>query len=215
MLESQREFIEFALEHRILRFGEFTLKSGRRSPYFFNAGRFATGQTLNQVGRSYARVIMDSDLRFDMLFGPAYKGIPLVCATAMALADGYGRDVPWAFDRKEIKSHGEGGRFIGTPLHGRVLVVDDVLSAGTSVRESRDLIDENHAGLAGVVIALDRQERGQGSCTAAVEIQERYQVPVVSIITLDTLVDYLTEQGGHAEDLTAMQAYREAYGVDC
>lgn len=213
MLESQREFIEFALEHRILRFGEFTLKSGRRSPYFFNAGLFATGRTLNRIGRSYARVIMDAGLRFDMLFGPAYKGIPLVCATAMALAEDHGRDVPWAFNRKEVKSHGEGGRVIGTPLHGHVLVIDDVLSAGTSVRESRDLIESNHAQLAGVAIVLDRQERGQGSHTAAVEIQERYQVPVVSIVTLDTLVDFLVEQGGHAEELTAMQAYRKVYGV--
>lgn len=213
MLDYQREFIQFALEHRILRFGAFTLKSGRRSPYFFNVGRFATGRALIQVGQFYARAIIASGIRFDMLFGPAYKGIPLTCAAAIALAGQYDRDVPYAFNRKETKAHGEGGKIVGTSLHGRVLVVDDVISAGTSVRESMALIAASHASLAGLVIALNRQERGQGAASAAAEVQANYGVPVVAVITLDTLIEYLMEHGGQTAELAAMQAYREAYGL--
>lgn len=214
MLDYQREFIQFALEHRILRFGEFILKSGRRSPYFFNAGGFATGRALIQVGRYYARAIVGSDIRFDMLFGPAYKGIPLVCATAIALAEQHGRDVPYAFDRKEIKPHGEGGKIIGAAIYGRVLVIDDVISAGASTREAAALIAAaEQASLAGLVVALNRRERGQGSATAAAEIEADYGVPTSAVITLDTLIEYLMEQSGRSEELAAMQAYREAYGV--
>lgn len=213
MLDYQREFIQFALEHRILRFGEFTLKSGRRSPYFFNAGRFATGRALIQVGRFYAQAIVASGIRFDMLFGPAYKGIPLICAAAVALAERYDRDVAYAFDRKEIKSHGEGGKIVGAPLHGRVLMIDDVISAGTSARESMALITARQASLAGLVVALNRQECGEGAVTAAAELEANYGMPVAAIITLDNLVEHLMEHGGQAEELAAMQAYRKAYGV--
>lgn len=213
MLDYQREFIQFALAHRILRFGEFTLKSGRRSPYFFDAGRFATGRALIQVGRFYAQAIIASGIRFDMLFGPAYKGIPLTCAAATALAERYDMDVPYAFNRKEIKSHGEGGDIVGTPLHGRVLVIDDVISAGTSVRESVALITASHASLAGLVVALNRQERGQSAAAAAAEVETGYGAPVTAIITLDTVVEYLKEQGGQVEELAAMRAYRKAHGA--
>ncbi|EAR20838.1 orotate phosphoribosyltransferase [Nitrococcus mobilis] len=215
MFDYQRAFIQFALEHRILRFGEFILKSGRRSPYFFNAGRFATGQSLIQVGRYYAQAIIGSRIDFDMLFGPAYKGIPLACATAIALAEHHGRDVPYAFDRKETKTHGEGGKVIGAPLHGRILMIDDVISAGTSVRESVALIAASRASLAGVVIALDRQERGEGAVAATAELEANHSVPVAAIITLDTLIEYLLEQGGRSAELAAMQAYRAAYGASC
>lgn len=215
MLDYQREFIQFALEHRILRFGEFTLKSGRRSPYFFNAGQFATGRALIEVGRFYAQTIVASGIRFDMLFGPAYKGIPLACAAAMALAERYDMNVPYAFNRKEIKSHGEGGRIIGAPLHGRILIIDDVISAGTSVRESMALIAAGGASLAGLVIALNRQERGQSTAAAAAEVEAGYGVSVAAVITLDTLIEYLMEQGGQAKELAAMQAYRKIYGAPC
>lgn len=215
MLDYQREFIQFALAHRILRFGEFTLKSGRHSPYFFDAGRFATGRALIEVGRFYARAIIASGIRFDMLFGPAYKGIPLACATATALAVQHNMDVPYAFNRKEIKSHGEGGNIVGTPLHGRILVIDDVISAGTSVRESMALIIASHASLAGLVVALDRQERGQGAAAAAAEVEASYSAPVAAVITLDTVIEYLTEQGGQLEELAAMRVYRETHGAAC
>ncbi|MDN5848520.1 MAG: orotate phosphoribosyltransferase [Nitrococcus sp.] len=216
MLDYQRKFIQFALEHRILRFGEHTLKSGRRSPYFFNAGGFATGRALVEVGEFYAQAIIASDIRFDMLFGPAYKGISLACAAAIALAERHDRDVPYAFDRKEAKSHGEGGKIVGSALHGRVLIIDDVISAGTSVRESMALIAAaSHASLAGVVVALDRQERGQGSACASAEVEAGYGVCVANIITLDTLIEYLMERGNRAEELAAMQAYRRTYGVSC
>lgn len=215
MFDYQRAFIQFALEHRILCFGEFILKSGRRSPYFFNAGRFARGQALIRVGRYYAQAIIGSRIGFDMLFGPAYKGIPLACATAIALAEHHGRDVPYAFDRKETKTHGEGGEVIGAPLHGRILMIDDVISAGTSVRESLALIAASRASLAGVVIALDRQERGEGAVAATAELEANHSVPVTAIITLDILIEYLMEQGGRSAELAAMQAYRAAYGAPC
>jgi orotate phosphoribosyltransferase len=216
MLDYQREFIQFALAHRILRFGEFTLKSGRHSPYFFDAGRFATGRALIQVGRFYARAIIASGIRFDMLFGPAYKGIPLACAAAIALAEQYDMDVPYAFNRKETKSHGEGGNIVGTPLHGRILIIDDVISAGTSVRESMALIMASHASLAGLVVALNRQERGQGAAAAAAaEVEAEYGAPVAAVITLDTVIEYLTEQGGQIDELAAVRAYRKAHGAAC
>jgi orotate phosphoribosyltransferase len=212
MLAHQQQFIDLALELGVLKFGEFTLKSGRLSPYFFNAGLFNTGRSLATLGRCYAETIQRSGLAFDMLFGPAYKGIPLVAATATALADAHGRDLPFAFNRKEAKDHGEGGAVIGSPLAGRVLLVDDVITAGTAIRESAELIRNSGAQLAGVVLALDRQERGQGSQSAVQEVQAAFGVRCVSIITLSDLIESL-EKSGLADTLAAMHAYRSRYGI--
>ncbi len=213
MQDYQRKLIEFALEREVLRFGEFTLKSGRVSPYFFNTGLFNTGEALQRLGSAYARRAVDAGLDFDMLFGPAYKGIPLVAAVSMALATEHGIDCPWAFNRKEEKDHGEGGVVVGAPLAGRVLVVDDVISAGTSVAESVALIEGAGARLAGVLVALDRQERGQGEHSATQEVAGRHGVPVTAILTLETLMAYLAEQPDGADRLVAMRGYRERYGV--
>lgn len=207
-------FIRFAIEHQVLRFGEFQLKSGRISPYFFNAGLFNTGSTLAELGRFYAQAVLAAGLEFDMVFGPAYKGVPLAAAFAIAMADRHGRDIPFAFNRKEAKDHGEGGVIVGAPLQGRVLVIDDVVSAGTSVRESAALISAAGATLAGVAIALDRQERGLGELSAAREVERNFGVPVVSIAHLDTLVQVLRQQGGHEAELEALRAYRVRYGAD-
>jgi len=210
MQDYQQQFIEFAIAHQVLRFGTFTLKSGRQSPYFFNAGLFNTGKILAQLGRFYAAAIEHSTLQFEVLFGPAYKGIPLVAATAIALADQYHYDFPYCFNRKEAKDHGEGGQIVGATLQGRVLLIDDVISAGTAIRESVELIHQHHAQLAGVVIALNRQERGQGQLSA---IQEVEQIcPVVSIIQLDDLIHYLAQQPNQKEVLDAIQRYRDQYG---
>lgn len=212
MRDYQQQFIEFAITNQVLRFGNFTLKSGRQSPYFFNAGLFNTGQILAQLGRFYAAAIVDANLPFDCLFGPAYKGIPLVTTTAIALADQYQRDVPYCFNRKEVKDHGEGGQIVGAQLQGRVLLVDDVISAGTAIREAMSIIQAHGAELAGVVIALDRQERGQGDVSA---IQEVAKIcPVVSIIQLNHLITYLAAQTQPPEILQAIQAYRAQYGCD-
>lgn len=212
MRDYQQQFIEFAITNQVLRFGNFTLKSGRQSPYFFNAGLFNTGKILAQLGRFYAAAIVDSGLQFDQLFGPAYKGIPLVTTTAIALADQYQRDMPYCFNRKEVKDHGEGGQIVGANLQGRVLLVDDVISAGTAIREAMSIIQAHGAELAGVVIALDRQERGQGQLSA---IQEVAKIcPVVSIIQLKHLISYLTEHAEQPEILQAIRAYREQYGCD-
>lgn len=212
MRDYQQQFIEFAITNQVLRFGNFTLKSGRQSPYFFNAGLFNTGQILAQLGRFYAAAIVDSGLQFDRLFGPAYKGIPLVTTTAIALADRHQRDVPYCFNRKEIKDHGEGGQIVGANLQGRVLLVDDVISAGTAIREAMTIIQAHGAELAGVVIALDRQERGQGQLSA---IQEVAKIcPVISIIQLNHLISYLTQHVEQIEILQAIQAYREQYGCE-
>ena len=202
----QQEFIRFAIERGVLRFGEFQLKSGRISPYFFNAGLFNTGSTLAELGRFYAQAVLAAGLEFDMVFGPAYKGVPLAAAFAIAMADRHGRDIPFAFNRKEAKDHGEGGVIVGAPLQGRVLVIDDVVSAGTSVRESAALISAAGATLAGVAIALDRQERGLGELSAAREVERNFGVPVVSIANLDTLVQVLRQQGGHEAELEALRA---------
>lgn len=210
----QQDFIQFAIASQVLRFGQFTLKSGRISPYFFNAGLFNTGAALAELGRFYARAVLASGLQFDMVYGPAYKGIPLAAALAIALADQHDRDVPFAFNRKEAKDHGEGGVIVGAPLQGRVLVIDDVISAGTSVRESAELIAAAGANLAGVTIALDRQERGQGSSSATQEVERNYGVPVVSIANLNALLRYLAEQGDQQAHLAAVQDYRRRYGVD-
>jgi len=205
-------FLDFAIERRVLLFGEFQTKAGRLSPYFFNAGLFNDGESLKRLGEFYARAILGSGLAFDGLFGPAYKGIPLVASVAIALAE-QGRNVPYSYNRKEAKAHGEGGSIVGAPLAGRILIVDDVISAGTSVRESVELIRAAGAEPCGVAIALDRQERGSGELSAVQEVMRDYRLPVISIAGLDDLVAYLA---GHAElagSLAAIQAYRERYGV--
>lgn len=213
----QREFIEFALRKQVLRFGEFTLKSGRKSPYFFNAGLFNTGRDLAQLGRFYAAALNESGVEFDLLFGPAYKGIPIATTTAVALADHYDRDVPYCFNRKEAKTHGEGGNLVGSELQGRVMLVDDVITAGTAIRESMEIIAANQATLAGVMIALNRMERGQGELSAIQEVERDYGCQVIAIITLNDLISYLEEQVASqpelAPHLDAVRAYRAEYGV--
>ena len=213
MKSFQRDFLDTALACEALRFGTFTLKSGRVSPYFFNSGMFDTGERLARLGRFYAAAIVDSKIEFDMLFGPAYKGIPLASAVAIALAQIHQRDVPYAFNRKEAKDHGEGGTTIGAPLRGRILIVDDVISAGTSVRESIDIISRTAAVPAGVAIALDRQERGQGEWSAVQEVERAFGLRVVSIANLDALLAYLRASSGLAGHLRAVEDYRKKYGV--
>jgi len=213
MHDYQHDFIQFALHSDVLRFGEFTLKSGRISPYFFNAGLFNSGQRLARLGQFYADAIVDSGLEFDILFGPAYKGIPLGTACAVALAERHGRDVPFCFNRKEAKAHGEGGSIVGAPLEGRVLIIDDVITAGTAIRESMDIITAAGATPAGVLIALDRQERGLGKLSAIQEVEQNYHIPVLSIIRLGHLIDYLEQQPDKAEQLKAVSDYRSQYGI--
>ena len=209
----KKEFIDLALELGVLRFGEFTLKSGRVSPYFFNAGLFNTGYAAARIGRYYAAAIAASEVEFDVLFGPAYKGIPLVALTAAALAEQYDIDVPWCYNRKEAKAHGEGGSIVGAPPAGRVLIVDDVITAGTAVREACDIITSNGADVAGLAISLDRQERGQGSLSAVQELKSSLGIPVISIIRLDDLIDTLDESKDYAEFLGPVVDYRRRYGV--
>ncbi len=209
----QKEFLEYALKKGVLRFGEFTLKSGRVSPYFFNAGLFNTGEALARLGRYYAQTIVDSGIEFDVLFGPAYKGIPLVAVTAAALFQRHGQDVAWAFNRKEAKDHGEGGTIVGHPLEGRVLIIDDVITAGTAIRESMEIIRAQGATPAGVVIALDRQERGQGERSAIQEVEQEYGIPVAAIARLENLVEFLRQRGDDPEMVTAIENYRHRYGV--
>ena len=210
----QREFIDFVIARGALRFGTFTLKSGRISPYFFNAGLFNAGKDIARLGQFYAQAILAHGIEFDVIFGPAYKGIPLATATVIALSENHGRDVPYAFNRKEIKDHGEGGTIVGHPLQGKVLIIDDVISSGLSITESIQLIKHAHAHPAGVVIALDRQERSQASTAAAMEIETQYGVPVLSIIKLDTLIAYLKEQQDVDSHLHAIQQYRATYGIE-
>jgi orotate phosphoribosyltransferase len=209
----QRDFIELTLQRDVLRFGDFTLKSGRQSPYFFNMGRIDSGAALARLGRAYASALVNSGLAADMLFGPAYKGIPLAAATGIALADQHGRDLPWAYNRKEAKDHGEGGVLVGAPLQGRVLIVDDVMTAGTAVRESLALIRAQGATPAGVLIALDRQERGQGELSAAQEVAADYGIPVIAITSLADVMAYAGERPDLADEFQRLQAYRERYGV--
>jgi len=213
MQDYQRAFIELALESDVLRFGEFTLKSGRTSPYFFNAGLFNTGRALAKLGQYYANTIVDSGLKFDTLFGPAYKGIPLASTCAIALSEHHDRNVPYCFNRKEAKSHGEGGNLIGAPLKGRVLIIDDVITAGTAIRESMDIIEQARAEAAGVVIALNRMERGQGDLSAIQEIEASYNIPVISIVSLDELITYIGESEKYQQYLAAINSYRAEYGV--
>jgi len=213
MQQYQSDFFDFAIRSKVLRFGEFTLKSGRVSPYFFNSGLFNDGAAIAELGRYYAAAIQASELDFDMLYGPAYKGIPLAIATVIALNDHHQRNVPYAFNRKEAKDHGEGGVIVGTPLQGRVLVIDDVISAGTSVRESTEIIRQAGAELAGVAIALDRQERGQGNTSAIQEVERDYGIRVISIADLESLKSYLGEQAGMAEPLERIREYQKEYGI--
>ncbi len=209
----QREFIEFAIERGVLKFGEFTLKSGRKSPYFFNAGLFNKGRDLARLGRYYAAALNDAGIEFDVLFGPAYKGIPIATTTAVALADHHDVDTPYCFNRKEAKSHGEGGNLVGSPLNGKVMLVDDVITAGTAIRESMTLIEQNDATLAGVLIALERQERGQGELSAIQEVERDFSTQVVAIVSLADVVTYLSEKGGYDDSITAINTYRENYGI--
>lgn len=209
----KKEFIDLALELGVLRFGEFTLKSGRVSPYFFNAGLFSTGYAAARLGRFYAAAIAEADIDFDVIFGPAYKGIPLAALTAASLAEHYDIDVPYCYNRKEAKAHGEGGSVVGAQLAGRVLIVDDVITAGTAVRDAYQVITSSGATIAGLAISLDRQERGQGSLSAVQELKSSLGIPVVSIVRLDDLIDILEESEDYAEHLDPVLAYRRKYGV--
>lgn len=213
MRDYQREFIGFALRHNVLRFGNFTLKSGRHSPYFFNAGLFNTGRQLAELGRFYAETIRDSGIEFDVLFGPAYKGIPLAAATAIQMADELLIDKPWCFNRKEAKDHGEGGTLVGAPLEGRVLIIDDVITAGTAIREVMTIIEKAKAQPAAVIVALDRQEKGKGELSAIQEVERDFGIPVISIIKLDQIIEFLEEQGNQPEHLAQIRQYRAEYGI--
>lgn len=210
----QREFIELAMKKQVLKFGEFTLKSGRKSPYFFNAGLFNTGRDLALLGRFYAAALCDSGVQYDVLFGPAYKGIPIATTTAVALAEHHDLDMPYCFNRKEAKDHGEGGTLVGSPLNGRIVVVDDVITARTAIRESMEIIRQNNATLAGVMLSLDRQEKGKGELSAVQEVERDYGCQVFSIITLNDLISYLAEDPQMDAHLQAVRAYREQYGIE-
>ncbi|MDD9195315.1 orotate phosphoribosyltransferase [Aliivibrio sp. S3MY1] len=209
----QREFIEFALEKEVLKFGEFTLKSGRTSPYFFNAGLFNTGRDLARLGRFYAAALVESGIDYDVLFGPAYKGIPIATTTAVALADHHDTDKPYCFNRKEAKNHGEGGNLVGSALEGRIMLVDDVITAGTAIRESMEIIQANGADLAGVLVAIDRQEKGKGELSAIQEVERDFGCSIISIVSLTDLISFLEEKGGNAEQLESVKAYRAEFGI--
>ena len=213
MLDYQREFLAFALSQDVIRFGEFTLKSGRKSPYFFNAGLFNTGEAMDKLGRFYAQALVNSEVEFDILFGPAYKGIPLATATAMALSRHHQLNTPWCFNRKEAKDHGEGGNIVGAPLAGRAIIVDDVITAGTAIREVMQIMDGTEAKPAAVMIALDRQERGKGELSAIQEVEKEFGIPVISIVTLNDLLKYAEENEAIKEYAPAIRTYREEYGI--
>jgi len=217
MKDYQREFIEFAIEKQVLRFGEFTLKSGRVSPYFFNAGMFKTGGDLARLGRFYAATLMDSKIDFDLVFGPAYKGIPIATTTTVALYDHHNTDVPYCFNRKEAKTHGEGGSLVGAELEGKIMLVDDVITAGTAIRESMEIIKAHGAQLSGVLIALDRQEKGQGELSAIQEVERDFGTQVAAIVTLGDVVTFLEEKVANkpelAENLASIKEYRLNYGI--
>ncbi len=212
MLDYQKDFISYALACGVLKFGEFQLKSGRTSPYFFNTGLFNTGAQLGKLGHFYAQALLQADIKVDVLYGPAYKGIPLVSATSIAYAQITGDDIPFAFNRKEAKDHGEGGSLVGAPLFGNVIILDDVITAGTSVRESVEIINQAHAKPAGVVIALDRQEKGLNDCSAIQEVEAQFAMPVIAIINLANIIEYLTADAGD-EQLKAIKAYQSLYGI--
>ena len=212
MEQYQKDFVDFTLETGALKFGEFTLKSGRISPYFFNAGLFNTGSHLSQLGNFYAQAIEASNLQFDVLFGPAYKGIPLAAATAIALNDNFNRNVPYSFNRKEAKDHGEGGSIVGHPLEGDILIIDDVITAGTAIREAQDIINANGANTKGVIVALDRQEKGKGDLSAIQEVEQIFGIRVLSIINLSHIIDYL--KASKNEDVVSrIESYRSQYGI--
>ncbi|HAB79256.1 MAG TPA: orotate phosphoribosyltransferase [Glaciecola sp.] len=213
MQDYKTKFIEFAINRNVLRFGQFTLKSGRLSPYFFNAGLFNTGADLALLGKCYAEALTQSGIAFDVLFGPAYKGIPIATTTAVALATEHNRSVPYCFNRKEAKAHGEGGSLVGSELKGNIMLVDDVITAGTAIRESMQLIAQHEANLAGVLIALDRQEKGQGELSAIQEVERDFGTKVISIVTLGDVVEYLKTKPEYAEHLVNVTAYREQYGI--
>lgn len=213
MQNYQEEFIRFAIERGVLRFGEFQLKSGRVSPYFFNAGLFNSGLALARLGQFYARALLDSGVEYDVLFGPAYKGIPLATSVALALAGEHDQDRPWCFNRKEAKEHGEGGVLVGAPLQGRVMIVDDVITAGTAIREVMQIISHEGAHAAGVLIALNRQERGQGELSAIQEVERDFNMPVISIVSLQQIMQYLADDAQLKSYLPAVQRYRDAYGI--
>ncbi|OBX46220.1 orotate phosphoribosyltransferase [Haemophilus haemolyticus] len=213
MEQYKRDFIEFALSRNVLKFGEFTLKSGRKSPYFFNAGLFNTGADLARLGEFYAAAIQASAVNFDVVFGPAYKGIPIGTSVSVALFNRYGIDKPVCFNRKEVKDHGEGGNLIGSPLQGKILLVDDVITAGTAIRESMELISANKAELAAVLIALNRKERGKGELSAIQEVERDYQCQVLSIIDLDDLMQFIEQDLRYSSHLPEMRAYRAEFGV--
>lgn len=213
MKQYQKDFISFAIDRGVLKFGEFTLKSGRTSPYFFNAGLFNHGADLAKLGRFYAAALQDSGVDYDVLFGPAYKGIPIATAAAIALYDTYQKDVPYCFNRKEKKDHGEGGNLVGSPLQGKIMLVDDVITAGTAIRESMEIVQANNAELAGVLIALDRQEKGKGELSAIQEVEKDFGTKVVSIVKLNDVIEYLKDSPELAEHLEAVKAYRAHYGV--
>ena len=212
MEQYQNDFVDFILEIGALKFGEFTLKSGRVSPYFFNAGQFNQGSHLSQLGQFYAQAIEASGIKFDVLFGPAYKGIPLVAATAIALNDSFNRSVPYSFNRKEAKDHGEGGNIVGHPLEGDILIIDDVITAGTAIREAKDIINANGAKTKGVVVALDRQEKGKGELSAIQEVEQNFGIAVVSIINLSHIVDYL-KADDDKNIISRIESYRSQYGI--
>ncbi|MFI3218223.1 MAG: orotate phosphoribosyltransferase [Methylococcales bacterium] len=211
MLDYQKDFISYALDSGVLRFGEFKLKSGRTSPYFFNTGLFNTGLQLGKLGQFYAQALIQSGIAVDILYGPAYKGIPLVSATSIAYAQLAGEDIPFAFNRKEAKDHGEGGVLVGAPLQGKVIILDDVITAGTSVRESIEIINKAGAVPTGVLIALDRQEKGQNNSSAIQEVEQQFGIPVVSIVSLANIVDYLTANA--SDQVNNIKAYQQLYGI--
>lgn len=213
MKDYKRKFIELALRKNVLRFGSFTLKSGRTSPYFFNAGLFCSGKDLAELGEFYADAIHDSGIDFDLFFGPAYKGIPIVAATSIAYATKYNKDIPWVFNRKEAKDHGEGGNLVGSQLKGKVILLDDVITAGTAIRESMQIIEKSEATLAGVVIALDRQERGKGQLSAIQEVESDYSTKVVSIISLSDLISYIENNSKYSDYLESIKNYRNEFGI--
>ena len=214
MKSYKSEFIEFALNRQALKFGEFTLKSGRKSPYFFNAGLFNTGKDLALLGRFYAAALMDANLQYDVIFGPAYKGIPIVSSTVVALSEHHNVDIPYCFNRKEAKDHGEGGNLVGSSIHQqRVMLVDDVITAGTAIRESMRILEDNQSKLAGVLICLDRQEKGRGELSAIQEIKQTYNCDVISIITLDDLIQYLYRDPSRKDQVIQVEAYRSKYGI--
>lgn len=210
---NKTQFIDFIMATGVLKLGEFTLKSGRKSPYFFNAGLFNTGQQLAQLSQAYAATIADKNAGFDVLFGPAYKGIPLAATTSVALAEKHNLDKPYAFNRKEAKDHGEGGNIVGHALEGKILIIDDVITAGTAIRESMDLIKAQGAEPAGVIVALDRMEKGQGELSAIQEVERDYGIPVYSIINMNDLIDYLASKPDMNHYLEAMTDYRSQYGI--